>query len=410
MVTRRASRSVPVILRTLRPYSFKVNPLGFHLSAERCLPHTAARSLASFPTRSTSVTGYLASQTSAAPIPRHFYFLQKEFSSKSSKSQMASGNLQAQKEEIEVLESIYGPEWAAVNPQTGEYVISINTLWTLVVLLPESYPSTDAPVFELRGPASFDSEAKDEVAVRLQEMFQEQIGTPTLFQWIEYLREHLSATEETLAGPAGNDDLTHAESEEHEGMEDHWEDEYDEGEGAELRQEPVHESDEEKLPDKMDWRDVRVYVCVYVRRIDNADSDHSCKGIRVTSASSCSATELVTAAEKRLRVATTRFITQWLTESVTHLCTQLLTCSTTGLAARRATWVLDWTGSTSVRAGTIRRCNAASLLVLTTTRCRREALTWSTARSCTRFKLCTRTSATRLVAWLAAWGSTLLLR
>jgi hypothetical protein len=81
-----------------------------------------------------------------------------------------------QLEEIEVLQSIYGAHWATVNQETGEYIIAINALWTLVVLLPDTYPSTDAPVFELRGPPAFEQEAKDQIALRLQEMFQEQVG------------------------------------------------------------------------------------------------------------------------------------------------------------------------------------------------------------------------------------------
>ncbi len=61
------------------------------------------------------------------------------------------------------------------NKDTGEHFIPINEQWTLVVVMPDTYPSSDAPVFELRGPASVGSKVKEEMAMHMDAMFKEQV-------------------------------------------------------------------------------------------------------------------------------------------------------------------------------------------------------------------------------------------
>ncbi|KAM9225580.1 protein IMPACT isoform 2-T2 [Dugong dugon] len=107
------------------------------------------------------------------------------------------GTDQRQNEEIEAMAAIYGDEWCVVDDCAKIFCIRVNDTaknpkWTLClqVLLPNEYPSTAPPIYQLNAPWLRGQERMD-LSNSLEEIYIQNIGESILYQWVEKVREFL---------------------------------------------------------------------------------------------------------------------------------------------------------------------------------------------------------------------------
>ncbi|KAK0077998.1 hypothetical protein PV325_003189 [Microctonus aethiopoides] len=104
-------------------------------------------------------------------------------------------NLTQQIDEIEALSAIYGDEWQVENEENRSYSINIGNgkkYVKLYVKLPNDYPSSAPPSFELSAPYLSLNE-KQHISSLLQEVYLSCVGQIVLYQWIEKIREILDS-------------------------------------------------------------------------------------------------------------------------------------------------------------------------------------------------------------------------
>ncbi|KAM9632506.1 protein IMPACT isoform 2-T2 [Trichechus inunguis] len=107
------------------------------------------------------------------------------------------GTDQRQNEEIEAMAAIYGDEWCVVDDCAKIFCIRVNDTaknpkWTLClqVLLPNEYPSTAPPIYQLNAPWLRGQERMD-LSNSLEEIYIQNIGESILYLWVEKVREFL---------------------------------------------------------------------------------------------------------------------------------------------------------------------------------------------------------------------------
>lgn len=98
-------------------------------------------------------------------------------------------DLEQQRDEVQVLSSIYGNDFV-LEEFTNDYQVysmefandSKTVKLKLTVKLPPSYPSTSPPTFEVSSPY-LNGQTKAALAQRLEAIFLENVGEPILYQW-----------------------------------------------------------------------------------------------------------------------------------------------------------------------------------------------------------------------------------
>lgn len=107
-------------------------------------------------------------------------------------------DLEQQRDEVQVLSSIYGADFV-LEEFTNDYQVYsmefVNDLKTielkLTVKLPPSYPSSSPPTFEVSSPY-LNGQTKAVLGQRLEAIFLENIGEPILYQWFEEARQFIT--------------------------------------------------------------------------------------------------------------------------------------------------------------------------------------------------------------------------
>ncbi len=132
---------------------------------------------------------------------------------------MASTDSSRRVEEVEALRAIYGD---SVLPDCDvdvfRIVIAANEATEprvlLSVHLPEHYPSSAQPTFEISSP-HMNAEQKETITRRLEEIHAENIGDPILFLWVDCIQSVLSQPPMELSDvSAGHSEGTNADSKE----------------------------------------------------------------------------------------------------------------------------------------------------------------------------------------------------
>ncbi|XP_013012678.1 protein IMPACT isoform X2 [Cavia porcellus] len=108
-----------------------------------------------------------------------------------------AGNDQRQNEEIEALSAIYGEEWCVVDDHARVFCIRIgddkdHPKWTicLQVMLPNEYPATAPPIYQLNAPWLRGQERVN-ISNSLEEIYIDNIGESILYLWVEKIRDVL---------------------------------------------------------------------------------------------------------------------------------------------------------------------------------------------------------------------------
>ncbi|XGW25440.1 hypothetical protein V3C99_006676 [Haemonchus contortus] len=98
------------------------------------------------------------------------------------------GDLEAQRDELEILESIFGDLIAFESE--NKIRISFDDDVRLSVKLPENYPSKEPPLYELSGP-SLSRNDRYQLESALNETYLENLGCPIIYAWITVIKEFL---------------------------------------------------------------------------------------------------------------------------------------------------------------------------------------------------------------------------
>ncbi|XP_019511726.1 PREDICTED: protein IMPACT isoform X2 [Hipposideros armiger] len=140
-----------------------------------------------------------ASFAAAAPRPRA-PDLSRQWPPGRSQGHMAEGDAgsdQRQNEEIEAMAAIYGEEWCVIDDCAKIFCIRISDdiddpKWTLClqVMLPNEYPGTAPPIYQLNAPWLTGQERAD-LSNSLEEIYIENIGESILYLWVEKIRDVL---------------------------------------------------------------------------------------------------------------------------------------------------------------------------------------------------------------------------
>ncbi|XP_036178762.1 protein IMPACT isoform X1 [Myotis myotis] len=108
-----------------------------------------------------------------------------------------AGSDQRQNEEIEAMAAIYGEEWCVIDDGAKIFCIRISDdiddpKWTLClqVMLPDGYPGTAPPVYQLNAPWLKGQERAD-LSNSLEEIYIQNIGESILYLWVERIRDVL---------------------------------------------------------------------------------------------------------------------------------------------------------------------------------------------------------------------------
>ncbi|KAL3275538.1 hypothetical protein HHI36_020297 [Cryptolaemus montrouzieri] len=96
-------------------------------------------------------------------------------------------NLSQQADEIEVLKSIYEDEWVEEDGNCS-FSMQVTPDVKLFITLHPEYPSESPPKYELLAP-ELTKDQKTKIHRELKSIFEESMGSPILFQWIEKLKE-----------------------------------------------------------------------------------------------------------------------------------------------------------------------------------------------------------------------------
>ncbi|KAM5304123.1 protein IMPACT isoform 2-T2 [Glossophaga mutica] len=123
-------------------------------------------------------------------------------------AEMDTGSDQRQNEEIEAMAAIYGEEWCVIDDCAKIFCIRIsddidNPKWTLClqVMLPNEYPGTAPPVYQLNAPWLKGQERAD-LSNSLEEIYIQNIGESILYLWVEKIRDVLiQKSQMTEPGP-----------------------------------------------------------------------------------------------------------------------------------------------------------------------------------------------------------------
>ncbi|XDA88556.1 hypothetical protein R6Z07F_018202 [Ovis aries] len=148
--------------------------------------------------------------TAAAPRPRT-PDLGRRWPPGSSRGHMAEGDAgsdQRQNEEIEAMAAIYGEEWCVIDDCAKIFCIRISDdiddpKWTLClqVMLPNEYPGTAPPIYQLNAPWLKGQERAD-LSNSLEEIYIQNIGESILYLWVEKIRDVLiQKSQMTEPGP-----------------------------------------------------------------------------------------------------------------------------------------------------------------------------------------------------------------
>ncbi|XP_040488566.1 protein IMPACT isoform X2 [Ursus maritimus] len=128
-----------------------------------------------------------------------------------SRGHMAEGDAgsdQRQNEEIEAMAAIYGEEWCVIDDCAKIFCIRISDdiddpKWTLClqVMLPDEYPGTAPPIYQLNAPWLKGQERAD-LSNSLEEIYIQNIGESILYLWVEKIRDVLiQKSQMTEPGP-----------------------------------------------------------------------------------------------------------------------------------------------------------------------------------------------------------------
>uniref|UniRef100_A0A2K6U666 Protein IMPACT n=1 Tax=Saimiri boliviensis boliviensis TaxID=39432 RepID=A0A2K6U666_SAIBB len=108
-----------------------------------------------------------------------------------------AGSDQRQNEEIEAMAAIYGEEWCVIDDCAKIFCIRISDdiddpKWTLClqVMLPDEYPGTAPPIYQLNAPWLKGQERAD-LSNSLEEIYIQNIGESILYLWVEKIRDVL---------------------------------------------------------------------------------------------------------------------------------------------------------------------------------------------------------------------------
>ncbi|XP_060166586.1 protein IMPACT isoform X4 [Globicephala melas] len=108
-----------------------------------------------------------------------------------------TGSDQRQNEEIEAMAAIYGEEWCVIDDCAKIFCIRISDdiddpKWTLClqVMLPNEYPGTAPPIYQLNAPWLQGQERAD-LSNSLEEIYIQNIGESILYLWVEKIRDVL---------------------------------------------------------------------------------------------------------------------------------------------------------------------------------------------------------------------------
>uniref|UniRef100_A0A8C7BL41 Protein IMPACT n=1 Tax=Neovison vison TaxID=452646 RepID=A0A8C7BL41_NEOVI len=108
-----------------------------------------------------------------------------------------AGSDQRQNEEIEAMAAIYGEEWCVIDDCAKIFCIRISDdiddpKWTLCLqlMLPNEYPGTAPPVYQLNAPWLKGQERAD-LSNSLEEIYIQNIGESILYLWVEKIRDVL---------------------------------------------------------------------------------------------------------------------------------------------------------------------------------------------------------------------------
>ncbi|KAK6054429.1 RWD domain protein [Cooperia oncophora] len=100
------------------------------------------------------------------------------------------GDLEAQRDELEILESIFGD---LISFESENKIrISFDDDVRLSVKLPENYPSQEPPLYELSGP-SLSRNDRFALEDALNATCLDNLGSPTIYAWISVIKEFLEA-------------------------------------------------------------------------------------------------------------------------------------------------------------------------------------------------------------------------
>uniref|UniRef100_A0ABI7WG89 Protein IMPACT n=1 Tax=Felis catus TaxID=9685 RepID=A0ABI7WG89_FELCA len=119
-----------------------------------------------------------------------------------------AGSDQRQNEEIEAMAAIYGEEWCVIDDCAKIFCIRISDdiddpKWTLClqVMLPNEYPGTAPPIYQLNAPWLKGQERTD-LSNSLEEIYIQNIGESILYLWVEKIRDVLiQKSQMTEPGP-----------------------------------------------------------------------------------------------------------------------------------------------------------------------------------------------------------------
>ncbi|XP_045463525.1 protein IMPACT-like [Harmonia axyridis] len=101
---------------------------------------------------------------------------------------MEVDDISQQADEIEVLKSIYENEWIAEDG-SGSFTMKISPSVKLFITLQPGYPSKNPPKYELMAP-ELTTDEKHKLYKEFKTIYEESMGSPILYQWIEKLKEY----------------------------------------------------------------------------------------------------------------------------------------------------------------------------------------------------------------------------
>uniref|UniRef100_A0A8C4L755 Protein IMPACT n=2 Tax=Equus asinus TaxID=9793 RepID=A0A8C4L755_EQUAS len=108
-----------------------------------------------------------------------------------------TGSSQKQNEEIEAMAAIYGDEWCVIDDCAKIFCIRISDdtddpKWTvcLQVMLPNEYPGTAPPIYQLNAPW-LEGQERADLSNSLEEIYMQNIGESILYLWVEKIRDFL---------------------------------------------------------------------------------------------------------------------------------------------------------------------------------------------------------------------------
>ncbi|KAL6737277.1 hypothetical protein Aduo_010933 [Ancylostoma duodenale] len=112
-------------------------------------------------------------------------------------------DVEAQRAELEILESIFGD---LISFESEDKVrISFDGDVRLSVKLPEGYPSTDPPSYELSGP-SLSRNDRLELNNALNGAWLENLGSPIIYAWVTVIKDFLETKEQKSEEEGGGTD------------------------------------------------------------------------------------------------------------------------------------------------------------------------------------------------------------